>query len=61
MHRLDHGMNEPFNYQPPCRRPIKVDGFVEALDFSHDTQSKNDSGARIVVGDTISVMPLSEI
>jgi len=28
---------------------------------SHDTQSTNDSGARIVVGDTISVMPLSEI
>jgi hypothetical protein len=29
--------------------------------FSHGTQSKNDSGARIVVGDTISLLPRSEI
>ncbi|MDQ3012501.1 MAG: glyoxalase/bleomycin resistance/extradiol dioxygenase family protein [Acidobacteriota bacterium] len=33
--------------------------FFEALGFSHDPQSANDTGARIVVSDTISVMLLT--
>jgi uncharacterized protein len=33
--------------------------FFEALGFSHDPQSRNDTGARIVVSDTISVMLLA--
>jgi uncharacterized protein len=33
--------------------------FFEALGFSHDPQSKDDTGGRIVVSDTISLMLLT--
>jgi len=33
--------------------------FFEALGFSHDPQSSNDTGARIIVSDTISMMLLT--
>jgi predicted lactoylglutathione lyase len=45
----------------PIADLTKSMAFFDALGFSHDPQSTNDSGARIVVSDTISVMVLSEI